>query len=102
MPILNLGGLDGYSFQIDSRKEDWMDGVSDLMHLTGKVWSHLRNNIKKLIYNELNIDMDSHICAVFAKFQKSPLFKKWLHVNKTRYIKLVFKETILDYDFSKN
>ena len=72
------------------------------MHLQGKVCSHLRNNIKQLIYNELNIDMDSDIAWVFDKFKESPLFKKRLNVNKTEYIKLIFKDTIIDENNFEN
>ena len=96
MAILNLVGLDGYSFQIDTKREFWMDGVSDLIHLKSKVCSHLRNNIKEQIYNELNIPKDAEIGDVFDEFKESPLFKKWLNVNKTRYIQLIFNDAILD------
>ena len=82
MPILNLVGFYGYTFQIGSRGEDWMDGASDLMHLKSKVCSHLRNKIKEQIYNEQNICMECDICAVLDKFQKSTLFKKWLKFDK--------------------
>ena len=46
--------------------------------------------------------MDSDIAGVFDKFKESPLFKKWLNVNKTEYIKLIFKDTIIDENNFEN
>ena len=102
MPVLNLVGLDGYSFQIDTSRRFWLVGVSDLMHLKCEVCQHLANNIKELIYNELNIDMDSDLGEVFYKFKESPLFKKWLNVNKAKYIKLIFNGLITDENNFEN
>ena len=74
--MINLIGLDGYSFQIDTdeRIKLGMSEDSDLMYKCG-VSCHLRNMMKQQIYNELNIDMDSDIAGVFDKFKESPLCK---------------------------
>jgi hypothetical protein len=97
MPLVNLVGLDGYSFQIDTdeRIKFGMFEDSDLMYLKHEVSCHLKNVIKQQIYHELSIDTRIEIDDVFDEMRKSTLFRKWLDVDAKR-IQLVYNNSVLE------
>ena len=102
MPKVNLIGLDGYSFQIDTdeRIKFGMFEDSDLTYLKYEVSCHLSNVIKQQIYDELNIDTHSEIDDVFDVFITSTLIRKWLDVDAKR-IQLILGNTILKDELFK-
>ena len=102
MPKVNLIGLDGYTFQIDTdeRTKFGMFEDSDLMYLKYEVSCHLSNVIKQQIYDELSIDTHIEIDDVLDVMMTSTLFRKWLDVDAKR-IQLILGNTILKDELFK-
>ena len=98
MPTINFVGLDWYSFSINTERTFCIYGVSGLSDLKCEVCTHLRNRIKAQFCNERGINTNLDVSDIFGSFCRSPLFKKWLNVNKSKYIQLIFNETILTED----
>ena len=59
---------------------------------------HLKNQIEEEIYKKYNTTLEDANNEEFYKLIKTPLFKKWLNVSKSKFITLIKDNIILDYE----
>jgi len=100
MVIININGINGYLFNIDiTAKKKWRRATKYyLQDLKMDILRYLKNQIEEEIYKEYNINLTGTNDEEFYKITKTPLFKKWLNVSKSKYITLMKDNIILDYE----
>lgn len=100
MVIININGINGYLFNIDiTAKKKWLKnrGINKyyLRDLKMDILRYLKNQIEEEIYKIYNTNLEEANDEEFYKITKTPLFKKWLNVSKSKYIKLMQDNIIL-------
>ena len=102
MEFIKIVGVGGNTFKIELLKANILSNKYSLIDLKMDINRHLRNDIQTQIYKDLNLDVGLELDEVLDKFKESPLFKKWLNVNKSRYLTLMKDDIVLDDDNFKD